>query len=650
MLRARLGQGIDNNIQKELAIQTRRARLGRISSSGQPEVTISISPQNPGINEQFTISGKVTFDGIPLIERKVSLLVDGTAVGTVVIGVSGYSFKTSISTFGNHIVQATCQMSLLKQQNSAQISVPITPQISINPSVISASSLVDVSITIADEASGNPVATVYSYTVQNPDGSQLLQKSSSTGADGTDSWSFTPPQIGQYIIQVTVGQFQQSATVTVTSIGSTDPGSGQGGTTPAALSLSITANPQTGNAPLSTTISATASGGTAPYQYKYQFGNLGNGDTGFISQDTASYVYVGPASYTAIITVTDSKGLQASQQIVITVNPATGSTTSPGSPGTGTGQTPQPPSGPKQPTSGTPLKGVSLVANPQNGEEPLTVTLTATVVGGTPGFVSYDFSFGDGSEGVTGSSSSSIPHTYQNSGSVVAQVTAHDLLNNISFSSTATITVSQAISYTQLSGLDVTAASSSGPAPLTENYIASPVGGKAPFIYSWFWGDGTVEVQGPSNTQSHIFTQPGTYTVKVIVQDSTGATYTVGFNVTVTAPPTPIPPIAPGEITDAWYDLPFWTAESATIDWSCAVINADNMQEFEGVIQAQVFDPSGNRIFVQNQNIIVAAANQNYAGFISNVTTPGLVYTILMKVFNQDGVEMSNELTKTVQT
>jgi PKD repeat protein len=96
-------------------------------------------------------------------------------------------------------------------------------------------------------------------------------------------------------------------------------------------------------------------------------------------------------------------------------------------------------------------------------------------------------------------------------------------LDNISIAATALSAVASA---------DVT----SGHPPLTVNFTGSAAGGSAPYTYSWDFGDGSP--RDSSQNPSHTYTTTGSFSVRLTVQDSAGATTTGGLTVTVT-PRTP---------------------------------------------------------------------------------------------------------------
>jgi len=70
---------------------------------------------------------------------------------------------------------------------------------------------------------------------------------------------------------------------------------------------------------MTVTFSGTATGGTLPYTFSWTFGDGSSAIDHSASGSTEAHPYTMPGAYTAILSVTDSLGLQnsASQTIVI---------------------------------------------------------------------------------------------------------------------------------------------------------------------------------------------------------------------------------------------------------------------------------------------------------------------------------------------
>ena len=84
------------------------------------------------------------------------------------------------------------------------------------------------------------------------------------------------------------------------------------------IKVSITANPVTGNVPLTVNFTATAEGGKEPYSYAW---NFGDGITSILQNP--SHIYYLPLDYIAYVTATDAEGKTANKSVAITVTGVT---------------------------------------------------------------------------------------------------------------------------------------------------------------------------------------------------------------------------------------------------------------------------------------------------------------------------------------
>jgi cytochrome c len=164
----------------------------------------------------------------------------------------------------------------------------------------------------ADPLSGNaPLDVRFSAEGTDPDGDALLYEwdfgdgGSAFGAQATHRYLAA----GTYDATVTVTDpdgATGTATVRVTVSGNRAP------------SVTLTADPQSGTAPLRVRFTANGSdpdGG--PLRYSYDFGDGSPSATG----RRATHTYAQPGTYTARVTATDRDGAAASAQLEITVNP-----------------------------------------------------------------------------------------------------------------------------------------------------------------------------------------------------------------------------------------------------------------------------------------------------------------------------------------
>src|SRR5207248_1258679 len=103
-------------------------------------------------------------------------------------------------------------------------------------------------------------------------------------------------------------------------------------------------------------------------------------------------------------------------------------------------------------------------------------------------------------------------------GTFTAQLTLTDAAGHTATGS-ATITVSPTLSAT--AGVSPT----SGQAPLSVGLTGTPAGGKAPYSFSWNFGDGSATSTAQNPT--HLYASAGTFTARLTVTDANGSSVTV---------------------------------------------------------------------------------------------------------------------------
>jgi len=192
-----------------------------------------------------------------------------------------------------------------------------------------------------------------------------------------------------------------SAKVTVTDSAHNTASAGQTITVnPAtALSASASANPTSGNAPLTVAFTGGAAGGTSPYTYSW---NFGDGSTASTSQ-SPSHTYTSAGSYTATLTVNDSASHTATKTVSITASATIAALTATAS------------------------------GSPTSGNAPLAVAFTGSATGGVSPY-SYSWNFGDGS---TASTVQNPSHTYTTTGNYTAILTVSDSASHTGAASTS---------------------------------------------------------------------------------------------------------------------------------------------------------------------------------------------------------------------
>src|SRR5437899_4490461 len=257
------------------------------------------------------------------------------------------------------------------------------------------------------------LSTSFTYSPSSPQVSQQVSFTASASggtAPYTFSWAFgdgatgtgaavyhTYSTTGSYSVVLTAkdsSPSQQTATsqqtITVTS-------------PPPPPSLTASFTESLSNSVVGQTVSFTgsASGGTAPYNYAWNFGDSSTG-----SGSSASHVYQTAGVYTVVLTVTDGAGHVANASNTVTVT--------------------------------LPLSA-SFTYSPSNPAPLTNIQLTATATGGTAPY-SYSWDFGDATTG-TGATAT---HSYLLPGSYTVTLTVVDA-NGLTTRATTTLTVAIAV-------------------------------------------------------------------------------------------------------------------------------------------------------------------------------------------------------------
>ncbi len=162
-----------------------------------------------------------------------------------------------------------------------------------------------------------------------------------------------------------------------------------GGAAPMPLDCTASAVPKNGPPPLTTQFEGNASGGRVPYAYNWDFGD-GSSST----EPSPNHTYRNPGTYTARLTVTDSKG-RVSPERTATI------------------------------TVACPPLTCTASVEPASGMVPFMAGFGASVTGGCPPYT-YSWDFGEG-----GSSSDQSPsYRVEKEGDFTAQLTVTDSRGN----------------------------------------------------------------------------------------------------------------------------------------------------------------------------------------------------------------------------
>ncbi len=248
------------------------------------------------------------------------------------------------------------------------------------------------------------------------------------------------------------------------------------------LTVSMSATPDMGTAPLAVNFTATASQAAS---YAWDFGDSQNS-----AQQNPSHTYGPAGSYTAKVTAT-SGGSTATASKTISVSALAALSAS---------------------VSGSPLSGAA----------PLAVAFAGKASGGISPYT-FSWNFGDGST----SAAQNPGHTYSAGGIYAATLTVTD-------SAGQSASTSVGVTATAATTLNATASGSptSGAAPLAVTFTGGASGGTAPYRYSWSFGDGSTST---SQNPSHSYSAAGSYTATLTATDAGGQTAKSSVAVTATA-------------------------------------------------------------------------------------------------------------------
>ncbi|MFH1514572.1 MAG: PKD domain-containing protein [bacterium] len=256
--------------------------------------------------------------------------------------------------------------------------------------------------------------------------------------------------------------------------------------------VTVQATPDSGFAPLDVQFNSIVDldGGATAIGYSWDFG-----DGGQSTEASPAHTYSNAGQYTATCVVTDSNNKIGQGSVDVTVN-----------------------------ESASPV--VTVTANPQSGDAPLSVDFDVTVVLEQGASVqSYTWAFGDG--GV--SSAKNPTHEYATAGIYTATCQVLDSFNKIGQDSIG-IPVSDPLSDDPI--VAVSAVPEQGEVPLQVQFDVGVIlsGGATVDNYAWTFGDG-----GQSTEQSplYTYTTDGVFTATCVVTDSAMRTGQDSIDITV---------------------------------------------------------------------------------------------------------------------
>lgn len=178
----------------------------------------------------------------------------------------------------------------------------------------------------------------------------------------------------------------------------------------------------------------------------------------------------------------------------------------------------------------TPRLGVTLAATPSTTEVGYNTSFLATP-SGAQGAVTYTFAYGDGATSGPQASAGAV-HAYAAAANLTANLTATDTGGPAGTAyATSPVTVVKAV------GVVLAPSVTSGSAPLTVTFVASPYAGVAPYTFNFTLGNGVVIHGNTTGHASATYAAAGTYTASVRVLDALGIHAWASVTITVGSTP-----------------------------------------------------------------------------------------------------------------
>src|SRR2546427_745546 len=333
----------------------------------------------------------------------------------------------------------------------------------------------DISVTANVSPASGDAPTAFTFTASASGGSGSPYSFSWTYGDGTTGTG--SPVTHSY----TAGGSYSPAVTTTDSLGGTKVAPTQTvsvSAPPAPLGATVNAPRQAADVGQSVSFTCSATGGAAPYSYRWTFGD-GNAGSG----SAVSHVYQSAGTMTVTCMATDSASATAAASTSVDVSSS---------------------------------PSVAAYANPSAAAPGTSLTFSAQATGGPGGFTGYAWSLGDGATG----SGIQVAHAFAQPASYQASVVVTDANGG---------TASGSVSVT-IANIQVTAsgAPASGNTDTSFEFSATATGGGGdPFSYSWDFGDGQSGV-GPA--ASHGYPNPGNYAPFVRATDSLGVSRMVALS------------------------------------------------------------------------------------------------------------------------
>lgn len=415
-------------------------------------IDFSFSPTQPAVGKSVSFSGTATGGTSPY---SFAWKFGDQSTG------SGATVSHAYALAGTFTVTLTVSDSA-SHTGAVTKSVVVTPPLAADFSFSPTKPVVGETISFSATASGGMSPYSYSWTFGDGSSGSGAKVGHGYSAKGTFTVTLTVSDSGTHTARAT-----RSVAVTP------------------ALVVSFTLTPTLPVAGETVSFTGSATGGTTPYSYGW---NFGDGSTG--AGATVSHAFASAGSYRVTFIASDSAGhsLGVTKSVDVTPKPTADISFAPTKPMT--------------------LEGISFLA---------------VASGGTTPYV-FAWDFGDGSSG----SGVTVSYAYSTAGTFTVTL-------DVSDSAGHRITVTKSIVVTPPLVADYAFMPTN---PVTGEWViltAIPAGGTSPYSYTWDMGDGSTYDGG---SIEHAYASAGTFTVTLTVRDSAEHVLTMAKSIPVTPPVT----------------------------------------------------------------------------------------------------------------
>ncbi|MCB1188452.1 PQQ-binding-like beta-propeller repeat protein [bacterium] len=181
----------------------------------------------------------------------------------------------------------------------------------------------------------------------------------------------------------------------------------------------------------------------------------------------------------------------------------------------------------------------SATASPQSGQAPLDVTFTGTAEDGEDDIEALSFAWDFDGDGIYEADTDTLtpdPQNYTNPGIYNVKLRVTDSQGASDVDTVSVLVQEPDAPANELPTAMLQFDENSGDAPLTVNFSAfgsvDPDGNIVE--YAWDWdGDGLYDAVGESTNASHVYTEPGIFTMRLRVEDNDGGRDTTTLEITV---------------------------------------------------------------------------------------------------------------------